>query len=225
MAEMPKLLGAVGGTKRATVDKDKSNIVMIVAGAAALTIVCLVVSWGLMQKGNYYRKVASQQQAAKDTLEANKEAVAKLKSAYESFKSQNPNLLNGSPVGEGAGDGDNAQIILDALPSKYDFPAFVASLDSLMGSQKGIITGTDDNLSQAGAAPGAPLEIPFTISATTSYQDFKGLMDRLNKSIRPLSFHRVVISGDSQSMTVNLDGKTYWQPEQGMSITESEVAP
>lgn len=223
MAELPKVPGITTG-KRAAVDKDKSRIFAIIAASAVVTVGCLMVAKGFMDKGNYHRRVIEVQQAAKDQLVINKDTVAQLKEKYNEFKNRDPNLISGSPTGDTDKDGDNGQLILDALPDKYDFPAFAASLEKLLdGYASTTISGTDQPAAALAAAPGQALEIPFSITVPTDYNGFKVLTSKLQRSIRPLHFTKLTLTANNTSLNVQLDGKTYWQPQQGISITEAEV--
>src|SRR5690606_5550723 len=124
----------------------------------------LVISKGFISQGNYLRKVNGIKGDAVEQLENNKAAVEELTKAYESFTSQNPNLLGGNPGSQDDRGGSNADLVLDALPSKYDFPALASSIEKLLSAYSiRNISGIDDSLAQqevSGAS--GPVEIPFS---------------------------------------------------------------
>lgn len=210
--------------KRAQVNKDQTNILIILGVASVLTIASLVVAKGFWSRGNYLSKVSSQKATALQQLKDNEKATASLVEKYTEFVDQNPNLLGGSLDGESDKDGDNGELVLDALPSKYDFPAVAASLEKILtGYTIGGIVGTDDSAAQAAIAGSGPVEIPFTLSVTTNYIDFRNLVDSFNRSIRPIQITRLELAGENDSLETSIVGKTFYQPETGVKITKGVV--
>lgn len=211
--------------KRLQVDKDKLRIFVIIAVASVVTIASLVTAKGFWSQGNYLGKVAGKKEVAVKQLKDNQAAITTLTESYQTFVGQNPNLLGGSLDGTSDRDGDNGALVLDALPSKYDFPAVAASLEKLLsGYQIQDITGIDDSVAQAAAAGvGSPIEIPFSLGVQTNYDGFKQLTGAFNRSIRPFQITKLELSGTSGALTVSMEGKTFYQPEQGVQITEEQV--
>jgi hypothetical protein len=211
-------------SKHVQVDKDKTRIFVTISVAALVTVASLVIARGYWSRGNYLSKVIGDQEMALQTLEQNQAAVDTLETAYESFESQNPNLLAGTPDGAGERDGDNATLVLDALPSKYDFPALASSLERMLaGRSITSISGADDSTNQAGVVGGGPVDMPFAFGIRTTYDSFKQLINDFNVSIRPFYFNTINLRGSNESLSVDASGKTFYQPEQGVQITESEV--
>lgn len=212
------------GTKRAAVDKNQATIFAVVAVAAVITVGSLMVAKGLWSQSSYLGKVAGKKEAAVKQLEDNKVAVAALNEEYKKFDGQSPNLLGGNTTGTGPRDGSNSTLILDALPSEYDFPALAASLEKLLvGYTIEGITGSDDSLAQAEAASGTPIEMPFSFDVTTSYDGFKQLLGTFDKSVRPFSLVRLGLTGVNSDLKVTAEAKTYYQPSAGMEVTEEVV--
>ncbi len=142
-------------TKRALIGKANSTMVIAVGVAAVLATFSLVSARSLIIKRSYQARVISQQEKARDQLKKNIEAVSTLKTSYEGFVERNPNLIGGSITGTGEQDGDNAKIVLDALPSKYDFPGLVSSLEKILKDRNyniKSISGTDEETSQNSSA-------------------------------------------------------------------------
>lgn len=217
-------MGENKSAKRIQVDKDKTRIFVIISIAAVITVASLMIAKGLWSHGNYLSKVASTKSTAKKQLEKNKAAVATLTEAYDAFVGQEPNLLSGSIDGTTDRDGDNGSLILDALPSKYDFPAVAASLEKLLsGYAINSITGTDDSAAQEATAGGGPVEIPFSLSVGTNYDGLKRLTDAFNRSIRPFHIVGLELSGANATLDVTVQGKTFYQPESGLQITRKQV--
>jgi len=213
------------GSKKVQLGKDKTMIFVLVSIAAVVVVAALMISKGLWSQASYLGKVADKKEAAVKQLEANKEAVSSLSEAYEDFISQNPNLLSGDPNGQGERDGANDALILDALPSKYDFPAVTSSVEKLLnGFSINGIEGTDDSLNQQTAAIAGATEIPFEVEIQANYEGFKNLITAFNKSIRPFQISKLELSGTNAQLTINLTAKTYYQPELGLQVTE-EIVP
>lgn len=211
-------------SKRARVDKDKSIIFAVVSVAAIITVAALMMAKGLWSQANYLNSVADKKETAVNQLKDNKEAVVSLEAAYKTFKDQNPNLLGGSSTGTEDRDGDNARLILDSLPSKYDFPALATSLERLLtGYEINGISGTDDTVSQAAAPTGNVIEMPFSVDVTTNYENLKSLINSFNRSIRPFQIMTLKFRGTSDNLQANIQAKTYYQPEHGLEITSEVV--
>lgn len=220
MAKVVKL----NNSKRVQVDKDKTNIFIIVAVASVVGIACLMTSKSFYSKGSYLSKVAEKKESAVTQLEKNTSALSSLKESYTIFKDKNPNLIGGLATGTGDRDGNNVKLILDALPNKYDFPALTSSIEQLLvGYKVNGITGTDDIITQQSSSASAPVEIPFTVDVGTDYKEFKVLLDKLDKSIRPFSINQLELRGSNSLLQTSMQLKTYYQPEKGLEIKTEEV--
>lgn len=208
--------------KRIAIDKDNTTIVVAVGLAVFLVIFSIMASNALIKQMSYQSGVISKKKDALKTLKKNEQEVDKLKTSYQAFADSQQNVLSGSATGTGDKDGDNPRIILDALPSKYDFPALATSLEKVF-KPYGIesITGTDDEVTQASAAASeAPqaVEIPFTVTVNSSPQNIKQLLETFEKSIRPMNVKKVKMSGETNSIKVTIDSKTYFQPQKKFDI-------
>jgi len=166
---MARSLQATG--KRLMISKANTTIVVAVSIAAAVTTFSLIATRSLLSRRSYQSKVISVQEKARDQLKENIEAVSSLKESYAAFVSQPENVIGGSSTGTGERDGDNAQIILDALPSKYDFPALASSLEKILvdrGYSIQAITGTDDEVNQNTSADSEHHDAAATTQGTAS---------------------------------------------------------
>src|SRR6476660_5995690 len=108
--------------KRIGVDKANSRTVGVPAVAGFFTVFFLVASVTLVQQLMYQNKVIGVKKKAVAQLQQNIKASTSLVNSYQAFVSAPQNLIGGNPDGTGAQDGSNAKLVLDALPSKYDFP-------------------------------------------------------------------------------------------------------
>lgn len=216
-------------TKRNLIDKANSTIVIATAAAAFLVVFGLVASRALVSQMNYQNRVIDAKKKTLTQLESNLQARDSLVASYRTFVNTPQNVLGGNPEGTGELDGDNAKIVLDALPSKYDFPALTASIEKLVNSQNmeiKSITGTDEEATQAENATSAepkPVPLPFELQANGSYGETRNLVDQFLRSIRPFPIHKLDLSGDEGNMTLTLTAETYYQPEKSLKITTEVV--
>ena len=205
---------------------NNANTVMSIAIAISSFVVVfsLIACKALLSQRGYQAKVIAKKEKARDQLKENLVATDPLISAYKGFVGTTSNALGGDPLGDGDRDGDNAKITLDALPSKYDFPALTSSLEKLL-TQNNLkidsIAGTDDEIAQASKQSSnspAPIDMPFVITASRNYVSVQKLISVFEKSIRPFNIDSLKFSGSDKSLQVVITGKTYYQPEKDLTI-------
>lgn len=215
--------------KHLQISKANARIVAIIALAAFLTTFSLLASRALLNQRSYHARVISEKSQASARLKDNLEAVQSLQSSYGQFIAGSPNLIGGDPKGTGDRDGDNAKIILDALPSKYDFPALTSSIEKLLVERNfkpENITGTDDELGQTASSTSpnpAPVEIPFQVTLTSNYTALNSLIQVFERSIRPIHITAVTYTGNDSATQLVISAKTYYQPSKSLDITTKVV--
>lgn len=223
MAKQPAI-----STKRIQIDRAQANVVIFVAVAAFITVFSLVSSKALLSKRGFQNRVITEKEKTLKTLKSNNDAAAKLVASYKSFNGTTDNLLGGNPSGTGDKDGDNAKLVLDALPSRYDFPGLTSSIAKMITSKGGAlqnITGTDDEVAQAGnTSSSAPVEMPFQVDAKSSPDGIQSILETFGKSIRPMTITKLTLSAeDSNSLRVSISAKSYYQPKKTLEIKTKEV--
>lgn len=228
MADKKKSLGRVSA-KRLQIDKSQSRMLVATGIAAFMAAFALVGGKMLVDQILYQNKVIDAKKTAVKQLRDNTQAVDSLMVSYKTFVSRSQNVLGGNPQGTGPQDGDNAKLVLDALPSKYDFPALATSVDQLAKSQ-GLavesISGNDDEVAQAenkSSAEPIPVEMPFQMAANGNYQQVQSLVSAFDRSIRPFQIQKLQISGGQSNMSVQVEAKTYYQPAKNFNILKKEV--
>ena len=211
--------------KRVQIDKTQARMLATVIGASVISMFALVAAKSYFSQANYLNKVAGKKEVAVKQLKSNKEAAIKLEASYKSFAGQSPNLIGGSATGTGERDGDNGRLILDALPSKYDFPALATSIEKLLvGYKINTINGTDDATTQSASTDSTqPIEMPFSVDVTTTYENATNVLKTFEKSIRPFQITDLSITGTNTILNLNISAKTYYQPAKDMKITSEEV--
>ncbi len=225
MANMAKGLS----TKHALLDKTNSTVVVIVSIAIFVTIFSLVATKSLVSQARYQNRVYATKKVARDQLKSDVDVIKKLKPAYNAFVGTQINIIGGNSLGTGPRDGDNAKIILDALPSRYDFPALTTNLDTLVGSQGAhivSISGTDDEVVQATnttSTTPTPVAMPFQLTVSGDYDRVKNTIGAFEKSIRPIQLQTLTLSGDQTNLTLSLSAQTYYQPAKSLNIGKEVV--
>lgn len=214
--------------KRMQINQANVVIVASISVAAFITIFSLVASRALLSQRSYQSRVISKQETAKKQLDSNIKAASTLEASYKQFVGQPENIIGGSSAGAGDRDGDNAKIVLDALPSKYDYPAVATTIEKLVSSKNGkfvSITGADDEVTQLSSAGGggAAVDMPIEFVVEAGYNNMRDLIDAFEKSIRPFSFDQITLTA-SKDDVLNMDAKirTQYLPEKTLSV-KSEV--
>lgn len=214
-------------SKHLQITKANSVVVITVAVAALITTFSLVAARAVLVKRSYQSRVIAEKTKAADQLKENLEAVDSLVNSYKAFIDQQENVIGGASAGKGEKDGDNAKIILDALPSSYDFPALATSLEKILaaGNYSGSeISGVDDEIAQSQAtSTGKPIEMPFQISAGGSYESVLELIKQLDLSIRPIHITGLTLSKTDATVDLSITAKTFYQPEKKLNITTKVV--
>lgn len=213
--------------KRLQIDKSNANTIAFLAISSAIVVFSLVASRALMSQRSYQARVIAQKQLTLNQLRANNQAASELATAFQVFQEPANNIIGGTKTGATDKDGDNAKIVLDALPSKYDFPALTASLDKILGNQGfkvSNINGTDDEVNQSQqASTAAPIAIPFEVTVSGTFNDVQGAIDILQRSIRPIQLVRIELGGSNGTLGAKISALTYYQPEKAITITTKEI--
>jgi len=214
--------------KRQLINKANSRIVAVTSGASFVVMFCLIGSYTLVGQLTYQNRVISAKKKALTQLNQDITSTKDLVTRYQAFVSGPINVLGGSPSGSGGQDGDNAKIILDALPSKYDFPALVTSLEKIFkdqGVQIESIGGTDDEVAQGSSSSSTPqpVPVPFQFSVSGNYGEIKKVVSALERSIRPMQIQTMQLTGSEKKMTLTVSAQTYYQPEKNLNIRTEVV--
>jgi hypothetical protein len=222
-------MAAAPSVKQLMINKANGRIVAVTSIASFIVVFCLVASFTLFGQLNYQNRVIGKKKEAYKQLQNDLTNINSLIDSYNTFASGPQNILGGDPDGTGPQDGDNGKVVLDALPSKYDFPALATSLEKILSSQnvqiQGI-TGTDDELAQgAGTSSSpAPVDMPFQITVQGDFNSIKGVIDAFQRSIRPIKVTSLEVNASSDNtLTLTIDATTYYQPEKALSITQEVV--
>ena len=161
--------------KHLEIDKANTMIVIAAAVTVAILVFSAVSSVSLWKDISYKNKVINLRNKANKQLQTNISAVNTLNDSYQAFEKSSESIIGTSD--------DNAKVILDALPSKYDFPALITSLEWLInssGSTTNSISGTDSEATAAQTSTNPqPVIIPFQLTSSGSYTNAQNLITDL----------------------------------------------
>lgn len=217
-------------TKRIAINKSNAQVVIVVAVAAFISIFCLVATKAVISQSTYLKHVITEKDKAHHQLEKNLDAFNDLVASYQAFDKTSTNVIGGTNGGTGDNDGSNSKIVLDALPSSYDFPSLTSSLEKLFNDRHlnvSGISGTDDQIAQqtnvAGPSPTA-INIPFAFSINNAnYTAVQQMTQALQQSIRPIQIDTIDITGGASDMKVSVTAHTFYQPGKTVNISSKEI--
>jgi hypothetical protein len=217
-------------SKRVAISKANAQMIIFVAIACFITVFALVASNLILSQNSYQARLIDAKNATNKQLKANIQAFSALQSSYNSFISSPNNIIGGLSTGSGPNDGSNDKIVLDSLPSTYDYPSLAATLENILSSQ-GLqvsdISGTDEQLTQQGASTSAtPTPIAMPISFTVekaNYQGVEQLISKLQLSIRPFAIDTINLSGSQNNITLEVTAHSYYQPAKTLSVQNKTI--
>ncbi|NDC95877.1 hypothetical protein EB118_19990 [bacterium] len=224
MAVSPK----TSKNKRLLIDKANASMLVFIGIATFLFVFAIFSSRSLLSQSSYQSKVIKEKQKAFNQLQKNIKNVDSLVASYGSFASEPQNVLGGNPSGSGPRDGDNPRIVLDALPSKYDFPGLISSIEKVLkdgGYKVESFGGTDDEINQQSAKVDkpAPVEMAFPITVNTSFEGAQLFLTTLERSIRPIYVSKLTLTAAQGKIVMSVSAKTFYQPEKVLKITTKVV--
>lgn len=219
-------------TKRALIDKANTVTVAAAGVAAFLVVFSLVSAKSFVNQIGYQNKVIGAKKDTKKVLDDNLEARDSIVKSYNAFVGTEQNIIGGNSNSDiGDKDGDNAKIILDALPSKYDYPAVASSLEKLALNQ-GLdiikIEGIDEEATQVSKQKSsAPKEVPMVVSASVkgSYMQLKSYADQLERSIRPMQIQKYTLESADNGLTETIGLQTFYLPEKVLELKKEVLKP
>lgn len=217
--------------KHINIKKDNTVIFASIAVAVFLVVFGLVAGKSLLSQSLYNQRVIDAKKGALKQAVDNTKNVKNLEQSYLSFAKEPINILGGNPVGEGPIDGSNPKLVLDALPSVYDYPALSSSIEKILldngyqierigGSEDEKLSGTNPVNSSSSKkttkvtvnAKSEATQIPYPLTVVSSVDDTQKLLDILERSIRPFYIETVSFSGSDLSLTTKISMTTFYQP-------------
>lgn len=221
-------------TKKIQLDKTESSILTITVVATVITIFCLFSVKALIGQAAYQRRVINARHKSTQLLREDIKNANTLITQYNNvFLGSSPENIIGKAVEANnpnpvPPNGNNGQIVLDALPTAYDYPATLTSVSNILtnngiGSQA--ISGTDQSTSVNSAPTSNPQpgKIDLTVNGNGSYGSIMNLIKDLERSIRPYDISQLTLNGNQATISATIKMTTYYQPAKNLSITSKEI--
>ncbi|OYW44638.1 hypothetical protein B7Z28_00090 [Candidatus Saccharibacteria bacterium 32-45-3] len=238
MDETPQTSSAPRGKltglkRRQLVVKANKKVFLWVAGAALIVTTCLVVSQFFVRQLIYNNKVIDEKTQTNKTIEQNKETIKTVKDKIDAMRG-NENL---SAARADKQNDSNFQVILDALPASEDAATFSNSLAQtilrpanvgITALSAGIVDGQSASVPVASSVVStgeaiSPAEMPFMVTYSGSLESFKEAFLRIEKTIRPIYITNFVLSASDETTTINITGKTFYQPGGEIKLGQKEI--
>ena len=220
-------------TKRLQIDQSKSKLLATVAVATVLTVFFLVSTKLLLSQASHQKRLIDTRRDAVKQLQENVESANSLIEYYDTvFEGSSPtNIIGGSrdpSPNSIPPNGSNSRVVLNALPSSYDFPALITSVAKILrdnGIREPNITGTDESDTLTGDSNSSPTpkEVKLIVSGANSYPAIQRLIKDFERSIRPFDVTNMQLRGSESQMFVTLNATTYFQPAKSLTIEQKEV--
>lgn len=198
-------------SKRDLIEKAKSSQFFIVIIASIVVSASIIGTKILWTQRSYQAQIIDAKSEADDKLDQNIKAVSGLK---EEFDKMERSTITSS-------------LVLDSLPSKYDFPALLTTIEkmtALSGVGLKTITGQDLTASAVNTeGQPVPIAMPFTVSIGGSYDDIKKFVANMNKSIRPFQIDEIKIDASEGGIEVEFKMTTYYMPSKSLEIRKTNI--
>lgn len=216
--------------KTLKIDKASSVMFAAVAIASIVATFSLISTKALLAQAGHQKRVLNAQKEAVKQLQSNISAANTLTTQFEVFNSGSTNVIGGANNNSAGGpkDGENARIVLDALPSQYDFPALLSSVDKILNTtsiNNRSISGSDESVT----ADNSPAEKPqptimaFSVGGSATYGNMQNLIKDFERSIRPFDITTFQFNGTEDNMRFGLTINTYFQAPKSLTIKAKEV--
>lgn len=210
--------------KHLQIDKSQTTMLVVIAITTAVAVFGIFGIKALVSKGLYQKKALHARREAADKLKSNYSAATTLFTQYKVFAEHEPNLLGGQIKGNASQDGDNARIVLDSLPSKYDAPALASSIEKVLTDQNfkfASLSVQDDPAGNPDTPETKPTEktITFTFIGSTTYAGAVKVLQAFERSIRPFDVTNLQISGTDQALQITVSVNTYYQPAKVLDLS------
>ena len=219
--------------KRIIIDKTNAKIFIYIAVTVFIVVFSVFAGRSLISQNFYNQKVIGEKKDALSQAEDNIEEINNLEAVYQSFATEPVNVLGGDPKGTAPLDGENPKIVLDALPSVYDYPALSSSIEKILldgGYQIESIGGTEDSsLAPSSDSTGTlsknpePIEISYPLSVNSTAEGIEKLLNTLERSIRPFYVKSITLSGTNNRLQAQISMNTFYQPGTGIIVNSKVV--
>lgn len=223
--------------KRQQIANANRMMFMWVAAISAVVGISVVGSIFLFQKASFNEEILTIKSKTASTLRANNAAIPKLEDEVR-LMNTNQALIDAMAPNQT----QPIRVVLDALPSTANSSAFGASLqnnflndpaikiESLVpDTVVGVESQSDANVQNGDADSTAGAnEITFRFSVSTDRANanaLKNLLQKLERSIRAIDITSLKIETQGNRLLLFVEGRTFYEPAQTVTLREKTVKP
>lgn len=221
-----------GVKKRQQIAGTRKEVLMWVAIASAVVVICLVVGMNIFQRIQYQMKVNAEISKTAKTMETNVKAVDGL---IKNVNDLRANRLLTAP-GLKADDSTVFQVVIDALPTENDSVSLSSSLQNKILNRSGVTieqisvdgessssSNDDDEVTTSSVEFPVAQPINFRISIVGTYESIKQTLADIERTIRPIIINSLEISGTDDRLTATIQATTYYSSNVNFQVGEKEV--
>lgn len=221
-----------GVKKRQQIAGTRKEVLMWVAIASAVVVICLVVGMNIFQRIQYQMKVNTEISKTAKTMEANVKAIDGL---IKNVNDLRANRLLTAP-GLKADDSTVFQVVIDALPTENDSVSLSSSLQNKILNRSGVTieqisvdgessssSNDDDEVTTSSVEFPVAQPINFRISIVGTYESIKQTLADIERTIRPIIINSLEISGTDDRLTATIQATTYYSSNVNFQVGEKEV--
>lgn len=207
--------------KHMQIKKSSAQSFIAVVVASVVVSMTLVLANIMYDTSKFNSKVQGALEDTKLQLVANIEAVDSLEKSFAALQNGD-NLIAKQPE-----DKKNSEIILDSLPSVYDFPEIASSVNRLAEiSEVELVAfqGTDlgsDATNQSTLVE--PIKIPFSVEVKGSYSAIAKFLLNSERNIRPIIVKSVSLSVSGNELSASVSAETSYQPAFDITIQKEVI--
>ncbi|MDO8336362.1 MAG: hypothetical protein Q7T74_06300, partial [Candidatus Saccharibacteria bacterium] len=201
--------------------------------ASVLVAFAVVVSVFLAKQIIFTEKVLIEKNNTIGTLEQNLKTSSELDKNVKKLRADK----NLTSVRSSASD-NNLDVVIDAMPYKADDVALGSSLQTALltsATIESLSVESTDSAAESGSSStdtsaleqvGDAQPVVFSFKATGTSEQLEDILDRLNRSIRPIHVISLQLeSAGANNLTATVQAVTYYQPQKTVELKEKVVKP
>jgi len=224
--------------KRQQIANANRTMFMWVAIVSALVGIAIVGSVFLFQQAMFNEKVLKLKSTTASTLRSNNKAIPELENQVREMNT-NQALTDAMAPNQT----QPIRVVLDALPSDANSPAFGSSLQSKflddpalkieslnVDPVAGVESQTDSSVVNASSSDtkNSEHEITFRFSVSTDINNvsaLKALLQKLERSIRAIDLTSLKIETQGARIVLSVEGRAFYEPAKTVELKEKTVKP
>ena len=221
---MDKPSEATGIRKRQQIRTANRTVFIWIIIASIVVGVCAVSSQFLIRESIFKGKIYSALSETNQTLRKNI-------SIYDQLKSEATKLIADDNLAV-LKKGENStalQVVIDALPTEENRPAFASSMQTEVLGPSGVkfdsFSVVDTGSISAGITTSGATSFDFGFSISGDYNQILQAINNTERSIRPITIKSIDLQGSGSSFRATVMATTYYQPVADVQLKERTVKP